>query len=60
MAGGHLPPTPKMNFGGAYVNTTHAKVGDKGTEVLPPAPSGTVWSAGMSYEVTTQLFSIRP
>ncbi len=52
MASGHLPPTPKQNFGGAYVNTTHAKVGDKGSEVLPPAPSGTVWSAGMSYEVS--------
>jgi hypothetical protein len=52
MASGHLPPTPKQNFGGQYVNTSHAKVGDKGTEVLPPAPSGTRWSAGMSYEVS--------
>jgi hypothetical protein len=51
MASGHLPPTPKLNFGGAYVNTSKAKVGDKGTS-LPPAPSGTVWSAGMTYEVT--------
>ena len=51
MASGHRPPTPALNFGGAYVNTTHAKVGDKGTS-LPPAPSGTVWSAGMSYEVS--------
>jgi hypothetical protein len=51
MASGHLPPTPKQNFGGAYVNTSHAKVGDKGSG-LPPAPSGTVWSPGMSYEVS--------
>ena len=52
MAAGHPPPTPKQNFGGLYVNTTHAKVGDKGSEVLPPAPSGTVWSPGSSYEVS--------
>jgi len=52
MAAGHPPPTPKQNFGGLYVNTTHAKVGDKGTEVLPKAPSGTVWTVGTAYEVT--------
>ena len=52
MAAGHPPPVPKLNFGGLYVNTSHAQVGDKGSEVLKPAPSGTVWSPGESYEVT--------
>ena len=40
MAAGHPPPTPKLNFGGIYVNTSNAKVGDRGSEVLKPAPSG--------------------
>lgn len=52
MAAGHPPPVPKLNFGGLYVNTSHAKVGDRGSKVLPKAPSGTVWSAGTSYEVS--------
>ena len=52
MAAGHPPPTPTLNFGGIYVNTSHAKVGDRGSEVLPAAPSGTTWSAGSSYEVS--------
>jgi len=50
MAGGHKPPDG--GFGGIYVNTTHAKLGDKGSLVLPAAPSGTVWKAGESYEVS--------
>lgn len=50
MAGGHHPPNG--GFGGIYVNTTHAKLGDRGSEVLPPAPSGTVWKAGSVVEVS--------
>lgn len=50
MAGGHRPPDG--GFGGIYVNTSHAKLGDAGSEVLPKAPSNTTWSAGKSYEVT--------
>ena len=50
MAGGHKPP--EGGFGGIYVNTSHAKLGDAGTEVLPKTESGATWSAGMSYEVT--------
>jgi hypothetical protein len=49
MAGGHKPPNG--GFGGIYVNTTHAKLGDKGTEVLPATPSGATWKAGDSVEV---------
>ena len=52
MAAGHPPPTPTLNFGGIYVNTSHAKVGDKGSEVLPRAPSGTTWTAGTTVEVS--------
>ena len=47
MAAGHPPPTPKLNFGGIYVNTSNAKVGDRGSEVLKPAPSGSECSNGL-------------
>merc|ERR1712166_1395789 len=50
MAGGHQPP--QGGYGGIYVNTTHAKLGDRGTEVLPKAPSHTSWAAGGTYEVS--------
>lgn len=35
-----------------YKNTTHAKLGDHGSKVLPYAPSGTVWTAGELAEVS--------
>jgi len=35
-----------------YRNTTHARQGDLGSKVLPPAPSGTVWTAGELVEVS--------
>jgi hypothetical protein len=50
MAGGHKPPDG--GFGGIYVNTSHAKLGDAGSESLPKTGAGPTWSAGMSYEVT--------
>jgi hypothetical protein len=53
MAGGHKPP--QGGFGGIYVNTSHAKLGDVGTEVLPKAPSGTSWTAGAAYEVSWSI-----
>ena len=49
MAGGHKPPNG--GFGGIYVNTTNAKLGDKGTDVLPKMPTGVTWKAGADYEV---------
>ena len=49
MAGGHAPPDG--GFGGIYVNTTHAKLGDKGTVVLPATPSQATWRAGSVVEV---------
>jgi hypothetical protein len=50
VAGGHRPPDGA--FGGIYVNTTHAKLGDLGSEVLPAMPSGTAWKAGSTVEVS--------
>lgn len=38
MAGGHLPP--EGGFGGIYVNTTNAKLGDLGSKVRAPAAGG--------------------
>lgn len=49
MAGGHKPSNG--GFGGIYVNTSHAKLGDKGTDVLPKKPTGVIWKAGQVYEV---------
>lgn len=47
MAGGE----PKRGGGQAkYTNTTLAKQGDLGSEVLPPAPTGIVWKAGSEVE----------
>eukprot|EP01047_Picozoa_sp_COSAG01_P003932 COSAG01_NODE_123_length_25210_cov_348.799434_17_plen_180_part_00 len=50
VAGGHRPPNGA--FGGSFVNTSHAKLGDAGSKVLPPMPSGTVWKAGSNVEVS--------
>lgn len=49
MAGGHKPPDG--GFGGIYVNTTHASLGDKGSEVLPPMNTNTIWKTGSVVEV---------
>jgi len=50
MAGGHKPPNG--GFGGIYVNTTNAKLGDIGTKVLPKYDTGVVWKAGETVEVS--------
>ena len=34
-----------------FADNQFAKMGDLGSQVLPPAPSGTVWTAGTSVEV---------
>ena len=44
----------KYAGGGAdavFTNTSMARFGQLGSEVLPYAPSGTVWTAGTSVEV---------
>ena len=53
MAGGHKPPDG--GFGGIYVNTSHAKLGDAGSMTLPKTASGATWSPGVSYEVTWSI-----
>lgn len=54
IAGGRLPGQGDGGFGASYLNTTHAKVGDRGS-ALPAAPSGMVWEAGTTVEVTWTL-----
>ena len=46
-AGGHKPP--QGGFGGIYVNTSHANLGDMGSKVLPKMESQATWKAGVSY-----------
>lgn len=51
MAGGTLP----QNAGpgdAVFADTIFAKMGDLGSQVLKPAPSGTVWTAGEAVEVS--------
>ena len=50
MAGGHHPPDG--GFGGIYVNTTFAKLGDAGTKVLPRFDTGVTWAPGDVVEVS--------
>jgi len=46
LAGGHPPPACKDScFGGLYVNTSHASLGDAGS-ALPRMPAQAVWRAG--------------
>jgi hypothetical protein len=50
VAGGHVPP--QGGFGGRYYNTTNAKLGDKGSKVLPKYDTGSSWKAGSTVEVS--------
>ena len=59
VAGGRLPHTGEGSAGATYVNTTHARLADHGSE-LPPMPSGTVWTAGESVEVAWTQASCLP
>mmetsp|Transcript_110706 Transcript_110706/g.220087 ORF Transcript_110706/g.220087 Transcript_110706/m.220087 type:complete len:377 (-) Transcript_110706:63-1193(-) len=45
-------PGGAASAGIRYKNTTHAKQGDLGSKVLPPALSGTIWTAGDLVEVS--------
>ena len=51
VAGGRLPGEGNGNAGRSFVNTSLAKLADKGSEVLKPFPTGTVWTAGTAVEV---------
>eukprot|EP00035_Acanthoeca_spectabilis_P021459 m.438361 g.438361 ORF g.438361 m.438361 type:complete len:394 (+) comp18227_c0_seq1:15-1196(+) len=53
-AGGRLPGQGDGGFGASYVNTTHAKVGDLGSQ-LPHMPTGVEWKAGSVVEVAWAL-----
>jgi hypothetical protein len=54
-AGGRLPGQGAGGYGAAFVNTTHAKIGDLGSKTLPARPTGVEWTAGVSYEVAWTL-----
>mmetsp|Transcript_31562 Transcript_31562/g.87000 ORF Transcript_31562/g.87000 Transcript_31562/m.87000 type:complete len:412 (+) Transcript_31562:58-1293(+) len=54
-AGGRLPGQGNGSFGAVYVNSTHAKVGDLGSQTLKPRPTGVEWAAGSEYEVAWTL-----
>ena len=45
-------PGGAASAGVRYQNTSHAKQGDRGSQVLPAAPSGTTWKAGELAEVS--------
>ena len=45
-------PGGAASAGVRYMNTTHAKQGDKGSVVLPETPTGTVWVADSLVEVS--------
>jgi len=49
MAGG----TPERGgYGAQYFNTSFARQGDRGSKVLKPRPTGVVWEAGSTVEVS--------
>ena len=50
MAGGHV--WPQGGFGGQFRNTSLAKIGDKGSEVLPATTPTVEWKAGSVVEVS--------
>ena len=50
VAGGHQPPDG--GFGGVYVNTTHARLGDLGSAALPQMAPQARWTAGELVEVS--------
>lgn len=53
MAGGSpLGPQSVPAAGVRFLNSTKAKQGDKGSVVLPPYPTNTVWKAGELAEVS--------
>lgn len=50
-AGGVLPGSGPGTAGATYVETKNAKIGDLGSKVLPPLPTGVKWAAGSNVEV---------
>ena len=54
-AGGRLKGQPGGQYGAVYKNTSHAKIGDYGSETLPHIPSGIVFKAGSDVDVSWAL-----
>ncbi len=57
-AGGRKPGQGNGGFGASFVNTTHAKVGDLGSQTLPVRDTGVVWKSGAEYEVAWTLQAV--
>ena len=55
VAGGRFAGQGKGPNGAQYENTTHAKLGDRGSKTLAPLETGVVWAAGGTYEVAWTL-----
>jgi len=55
VAGGRIPGQGPGGFGAEYAKTKHAKVGDLGSKVLKPLPTGVEWAVGLEYEVAWTL-----
>jgi hypothetical protein len=51
MAGGTLPQHAGPGEA-VFANNSFASMGDLGSEVLKPAPSGTIWTVGTSVKVS--------
>jgi hypothetical protein len=56
VAGG-APKAGDHGFGAQFKNTSVAKQGDHGSDTLPPAPSGVVWTAGDVVEVSWTILA---
>ena len=54
-ASGSYKATPGK---GEFTNTTYAKLGDLGSQVLPKYDTGTVWQAGSTVETMTSFRTI--
>jgi len=54
IAGGRLPGQGAGGFGAQYQNTTHAKLGDRGSK-LAPMPSQASWKVGATVDVAWTL-----
>jgi hypothetical protein len=56
VAGGH-PATEDCEFGGCYMNTSNAVLGDMGSKKLPKQSYNVTWKAGTNVEVSWNIMA---
>ena len=56
VAGGH-PATEDCEFGGCYMNTSNAVLGDMGSKKLPKQSYNVSWKAGTNVEVSWNIMA---